>query len=229
MIELIIKEKSRNVLWINLSYTYNRIAVVSDLHAEDKGFNARCFTKTIKAINPEVLIIAGDVFNNMEKQKFDESMAKIVVELTGYPNNLREILITLSIGNHDPKIKGLMESFNINNINVKAINGVALLRFNDKHLVVLHGDLLFKNGIIAAFINLLLGKGFYERITKRILLLNSDTFLIMGHTHIPFIDYKMKSANSGSWAWRPIVGKSSTILIINKDFVIKLLKPFCKV
>ncbi|MGC8573848.1 MAG: hypothetical protein ACP5L0_07650, partial [Caldisphaera sp.] len=84
-------------------------------------------------------------------------------------------------------------------------------------------------GIIAAFINLLLGKGFYERITKRILLLNSDTFLIMGHTHIPFIDYKMKSANSGSWAWRPIVGKSSTILIINKDFVIKLLKPFCKV
>ena len=189
--------------------------VVSDLHAEGGLLAAGCLRRLIAAVDPDLVVVAGDAFDALERYEFAEPMARYLAGLLGASPSLREILVALSAGPHDPKIGGPCRRFQAGGVVVTAVGGVAVIRAGGLHVAVLHGDQLLRSGVLAALINLAMGRGFYESLARRRLGIGPGPLVVMGHTHLPFFDASRGLANTGSWSWRPLIGRPAAALVVS--------------
>ncbi|MCM8818941.1 MAG: metallophosphoesterase [Candidatus Omnitrophica bacterium] len=186
---------------------------ISDIHL---NLNS----KKIEIEDAKNLVIVGDLFaipkifeifsNGSKDELKDELISKRYLKIQqgfskvlGYFNKIPENLYYIP-GNMDPiYLKNF--SFKCNETNVYGLNNIVAFKINNITIVAHHGHFIAKGRIdfLISLITkrlrkpLLLEKLWKNKLLKK---LNLDNFwLIVGHSHIPAIDYKEKIANCGGW------------------------------
>ncbi|MEM0468949.1 MAG: metallophosphoesterase [Pyrobaculum sp.] len=171
--------------------------VISDVHIGSRHSRVQDLRKCLKTLEPDVVVIAGDLFDDQfRKVSVDEAtrLFKKAIEILSIKP--RELYISLSSSSHDPQLPGPF-SAKIENIEVVAYNGPLVIE-NKVKAVVTHGDQIVQSGVLAYFIDLV-NRGRVGRLIKKRLGLGRDTWLIYGHSHVPYVDSVWRILNPGSW------------------------------
>lgn len=206
----------------------SKILIVSDLHMQPLNIVFKPLKKIIESKNIKYLVVAGDFIEykhkRIEQEKLSKILAKILRKL-----EIREestIFWVLSKTSHDPQVSE-NTIFEINSTKVYILDGILKLILKNFTIYVTHGDYASRDGAIAATINRMLKlfgkKLFLENLLKKILKLEQDSWLIMGHTHLPGINNQNKVANCGAWSGHFLRKETNTGILIENG-KIKLVK-----
>ena len=107
-----------------------------------------------------------------------------------------------SRASHDPILDRPMHLC-LEGIEVYVYPRLLIVEAGASTLLVTHGDMAVYNGLHAFAISLatrMAGEKLYlEKRLKKKLRLPKEWWLVMGHTHIPGVDYEARVANAGSW------------------------------
>jgi len=210
---------------LDIKIDETKILFISDLHIP-KSLKIRdkfsIIGEFMKKNNLRLLFIIGDLFDDFHvKASLSEIEEKIrkIVDILDLPSNVTMYVI-FSNSSHDPIIGNKKISITCGRRRIIVTNNLIRLTIGNMKIYLLHGDLGVKNGALAYLLNKIawfLGYPYLiERFTKRYILRVEDRdWLIMGHTHIPFISDEFKVANTGSWKqyWRD---SSSTAILYDK-------------
>lgn len=206
-----------------------KVLIVSDLHLSPSNIKYKPLEKIVKKENVKYLVIAGDFIEYKHKEIEEEKLIKILEKILKKLNINQEDLTIFYIpskSSHDPKINKNIE-FQLNSIKIHIIDGILRLVSKNIALYITHGDYASRDGGIAATINRtlkLLGVNlFLEKLLRKILKIEENSWLIMGHTHIPGIDESSRVANCGAWS-RHILRKESNTAILVDGKIIKMLR-----
>ena len=225
-----------NSISIDLSNS-NIIAIISDLHIENNPKNLTCIGNFLKKLNIQLLIIDGDLFDELNLRKLTineiKSYLNYAIDRLGLESsNVKKIYYITALFNHDPIIENDL-NISLNKFNILMHRGMAILYFCNSKIYILHGDYVIRNGILAAIINVfstLFNKSLvFEKFTKSVLNISEDSWIILGHSHLPGIDYVNKIVNLGSWIDRFIKSSNTLALIYceNNNLKIYLVKLNC--
>ncbi|MCD6380999.1 MAG: metallophosphoesterase family protein [Candidatus Odinarchaeota archaeon] len=225
--------KYMSIKKFELNLSGNSTLIVSDLHLSESSDPIEEISNFLNEKGIKNLVVAGDFIEYHRETSLDElrSFISMGLKKIGLEKSELKVVYLTSLSSHDPIIRG-------EKVSIKYEDGplVIVLRgysrmFLDGHsFVVLHGDYSVRNGALAGFINFLasiLGKKlFLERLLKRILRVENDEWLIMGHTHIPGIDEENKVANCGSWSSHigREMSKTGILLESEADLTVKVVK-----
>lgn len=206
-----------------------KVLVISDLHLKPSNIKYKPLEKIVKKESVKYLVIAGDFFEYKHKEIEEEKLIKILEKILKKLNIDQEdltIFYVPSKSSHDPKISKNIE-FQLNSIKIHVIDGILRLVLKNTILYITHGDYASRDGGIAATINRilkLLGVDlFLEKLLRKILKIEENSWLIMGHTHMPGIDESSRVANCGAWG-RHILRKESNTAILVDGKSIKMLR-----
>ncbi|MHA1580986.1 MAG: metallophosphoesterase family protein [Candidatus Baldrarchaeia archaeon] len=205
-----------------------KVLIVSDLHLNPSNIEYKPLEKIVKKENVKYLVIAGDFIEYKRKEIKEEKLVKILEKILKKLDINQEgltIFYVPSKSSHDPKINKNIE-FQPNSIKIHVIDGILRLVSKNTTLYITHGDYVSRDGSVAATINRilkLLGVDlFLEKLLRKILKIEENSWLIMGHTHIPGIDESSRVANCGAWG-RHILRKESNTAILVDGKSIKML------
>jgi len=190
----------------------DKCIIASDLHCKEEC-NALCTLINIAIENKiGVMVIIGDLFDKMHFPCSCEYVFSKIKDLIRrcHPNsivrNTLKILYLTSRSSHDPILDRDCEIiFSLNSIDftLTILTHPVYIILNGTRLFLTHGEIFVKNGAAAFILNVfakVLGTDlFLEKTLKRKLKLAENTWLVMGHTHIPGIDYQYRVANTGGW------------------------------
>ncbi len=227
-----------NFPWLTKYYTLeitsfelkedSKVLIVSDLHIQPSNIAFKPLKKIIESKNIKYLIIAGDFIEYKHKKIEKENLSKILAKILRKLEIHEKLTIFYVPSNtsHDPKISE-NTVLELNSTKIYILNDVLKLVLRNFTLYVTHGDYASRDGAIAATINRILKlfgkKLFLENLLKKILKLEQDSWLIMGHTHLPGIDGQKKVANCGAWG-RHFLRKESNTAILIENGNIKLVR-----
>ncbi|MHA1626438.1 MAG: hypothetical protein ACTSVF_04790 [Candidatus Asgardarchaeia archaeon] len=185
----------------------NSVLIVSDLHLSESSDPIEGISDFLNKKGIENLVIAGDFIEHHREISKDELKPFISMGLKkiGLEKSELKVVYLTSLSSHDPIIREEKVSIKYEDGPlVIVLRGYCRIFIGGHSFVVLHGDYSVRNGALAGFINLVastLGKKlFLERLLRRILRVENDEWLVMGHTHIPGIDEEDRVANCGSWS-----------------------------
>ncbi|MGQ4913949.1 MAG: metallophosphoesterase family protein [Candidatus Asgardarchaeia archaeon] len=205
--------------------TDKKILVISDLHLfAERNCDSSILYKIVNDEKPDMIILAGDVLEY--HKKVDEKTLKSLLEKCFFKsdnNNLiatSDIIYLTSLSSHDPILNRKEIRLEINDVEFTIIRGcIKLFGQNHNSIFICHGDYIARNGAVAGILNKVMshfGKNlFLEKMLKKRICENEDDWLIMGHTHIPGIDYNSRVANTGAWKAHPLRGPSYTYVVID--------------
>jgi len=220
-----------NFPWLTKYYTLNvitfeikensKILIVSDLHIKPSNITFKPLKKIIESKNIKYLVIAGDFIEYKHKKIEEEKLSKILAKILrklGIQEKLT-IFYVPSNTSHDPKMPE-NTTLEINSTKIYILNDVLKLDLRNFTLYITHGDYASRDGAIASTINRtlkLFGKKlFLEKLLKNVLKLERNSWLIMGHTHLPGIDSQNRVANCGAWGRHFLRKESNTAILIEK-------------
>ena len=199
-----------------------KIMIVSDLHIYNNLLERPLFLKALNKERPSILIINGDLFEKMHFKVSERHLKSILVKIFK-KNNSKIIFYVISSSSHDPIVDKRVITIKLNSKLIYVINGALELSSNSLKIFLTHGDYICKNGFIAGLISVFLKKLgvnlFLEKRLRYLLKLDKNTWLIIGHTHIPGINYSLRIANTGTWKsyWRKRA--TNTYLVVNKGLI----------
>ena len=185
--------------------------VVSDLHVDANSSDLSIISELVKRSGVGVMVIAGDLFDRRIKvndREFRVMLRWLIQKLKLSGNNGKLTLIYVrSESSHDPEVENSkpIKITRFSNVLVISVPRVIKVNFpNCSHAVyVTHGDYTVSDGLLAGLINIvslsLLKLPIVELMTRSLLNVTNDDWVIIGHTHLPVIDSKLKVANPGSW------------------------------
>jgi len=126
-----------------------------------------------------------------------------------------DIIYDLSFYNHDPYLKNDgSQYFQENGKEISVFQGVLDLKVNEEPFYILHGDYVFSDTIgILALINKFTSTLLWERASRSAIGVGDNYWVILGHSHVPGIDYQRKIANSGFWINRYFSATDTGVLI----------------
>jgi UDP-2,3-diacylglucosamine pyrophosphatase LpxH len=132
------------------------VAVISDLHLGMRGCRAAEVLRYLKSIDPEILVLNGDIIDvwQFKKKYFPAAHMQVVRELLGMI--ARQKTIYYITGNHDEvfrRFKGFETS------NFKIVNKV-VLRLDGKKAWFFHGDVFDVTMQHSKWLAMLGGKGY---------------------------------------------------------------------
>lgn len=222
-----------NFPWLTKYYTLSvstlkiegdgNILVVSDLHLNPSNIIYKPLEKIIKEKKVKYLAIAGDFIEYKHKEIKGEKLARILAKILKKLNIEKENMMIFYIpskSSHDPKISKNLE-LQLKSIKIHIINGVLKLVLKNVTLYITHGDYASRDGGVAATINRMLKlfgrKLFLEKLLRKILKLEENSWLVMGHTHIPGIDNLSKVANCGAWSKHFLRKETNTAVLIENE------------
>lgn len=196
-----------------------RVLIISDLHLDRNSRDLSCIGDYSEKNNISYLILNGDIFDKMHRKKYEENFLTEAKQRLGIKNYSElKIIYILALYNHDPYFKENIKESKESLI----LRGILKLKIRDDLFYIFHGDYASSNGIgIMGLINKITSKLFFESFAKNIIKAKKDDWVILGHSHIPGIDYEKKLANAGTWINR-IVKSSDTAVLIETQ---KNLKP----
>ena len=178
----------------------------------------------------ECVFVLGDLFENFHiEAEESEVISAVQSVLKPILRKVKTLVYITSSSSHDPIVKGAIQS-TIDNTTIIVSPTPLKVRVGNITLYLTHGDIAVTNGAVAFVINkvyaLLRNEDLHlEKELKTRMNIPSESWLIMGHTHVPGIDYTHKVANAGSWKtswkwgiqyWKP---SSRTYILIKNDKV----------
>ncbi len=112
------------------------VAVISDVHLGTYGCNARELHRYLKSIQPEVIILNGDIIDiwQFSKRYFPNAHMKIIKQIFSMASKGTEVYYVT--GNHDEMLRKF-EGFTMGTL--KIVNKV-VLKLDGKKAWVFHGD-----------------------------------------------------------------------------------------
>ena len=204
--------------------------VASDLHCMPGSCPARTLAGLAIEYGVEALVILGDLFEDMHRRVSVGELRRALRWVFGGVRNLT-VHYVASRSSHDPILDGDV-SLEVDGVEIHVYSRPVIAVIGGVRAFLTHGDMALRNGAHAYLVNLLAAvKGerlYLEKRLKRRLRLPREWWLVMGHTHIPGIDYRERVANTGSWRskwilqipyWRP---PSNTFLLVGSGTPILL-------
>lgn len=180
--------------------------IVSDLHCTPRHRPTLEVAKLARSLGARNLIVAGDLFDDLHQALPADALAEALRWAFRGAQGLTVHYVT-SGSSHDP-IQPSPAVVRAGPLRVHVYPRYMLFSTGAGTIFVTHGDVAVPNGLHAFAINLaarLVGEElFIERRLRERLGLPPGWWLVMGHTHLPGIDYGARVANAGSWreSWR---------------------------
>jgi predicted phosphodiesterase len=182
----------------------DRAVLVSDVHCNPGNCRAKEVAK-LAAREGASLVVLGDLFDDfhwrVSESELERALRAVFRGVAGL-----EVHYVTSGSSHDPILERDAH-FKLEGLAVHVYPRALVARIGPLRAFLTHGDMALRNGAHAFLVNaiaLTFGERLYlEKALKRKLHLPDSWWLIMGHTHIPGIDYEARVANTGSWkaAW----------------------------
>ncbi len=168
--------------------------IFGDVHIGSRYSRVGELRKCLKSISADEVAIVGDVFDNQYKTVNSEEAARLVKKAMDVLQiRPRRLYISFSSSSHDPQLSTPLVG-KIDGVEVSANNSSIHL----DGLVITHGDVVVKNGVLAGFIELF-KRGKLGRVLKKKLSVDREVWLAYGHTHLPYVDMEEKILNPGGW------------------------------
>ncbi len=213
------------IRYLTVETDVEKILFVSDLHISEsleKEKELDVIGEFMRKNGFTFLFILGDLFDDFRIQaplgEIERKMRE-VVDILNLPHDAI-VYVTFSSSSHDPIIGNDVIEIAYRGVKVVITNKPIQLNVDNMKIYLLHGDLGVKNGALAYLLNKIAQFFGYpylvERLIKRYLLrVANEHWLIMGHTHTPFINSELKVANTGSWKryWR---NNSNTAILYDR-------------
>ncbi len=215
----------------------NSMLVVSDLHIDANLSELSVISELIRRGGVSAMTIAGDLFDRRVKVNDSElrMMLHWAIRRLGLINDELTLIYVRSESSHDPELEdyGSIKITRLNNVLVVTVPRVIKVNFPNcsSSVYIAHGDYTVSNGLLAGLINIfsltLLRLPIVELMTRKLLGVSDDDWVIIGHTHLPAISGRFKIANPGSWKGiffiKPYNGYV-LIKCINNQLITKLSK-----
>lgn len=192
-----------------------RVLIISDLHLDRNSRDLNCIGDYLEKSNISYLILNGDLFDKLHRKKFEDKFLIEIKQRLGIKNYSElKIIYILALYNHDPHFKENIKESKESLI----LRGILKLKTGDDLFYIFHGDYAASNGIgIMSLANKITSKLLFERLAKNAIKAENNNWVILGHSHIPGIDYERKLANSGTWIKRIVSNTDTGILIEFKN------------
>lgn len=143
------------------------------------------------------VVIVGDLFNSPRdtRRVLDSSTggeaAQLILQRLGL-SNIR-IHVYLVRGNHDPANVVLIQAEMF-----KAFDEPVRFSIDGVRILAAHGHEAF-DAFLGFIVSCLAGRPYLEAWWKDVMELDREEWVVMGHTHMPDIDYSRRVANPGGW------------------------------
>ncbi|MEM1545012.1 MAG: metallophosphoesterase [Candidatus Methanomethylicia archaeon] len=178
---------------------------ISDLHLS-KNLEAETYSRIgrfTRENNISSIIIVGDLFDSPNAYRYT-SYSELIVKAINVLN-ISNVNVYYVLGSpvHDPKIP--TEKFSFKDVEVYVVGYIAKFKMDNLTIVAYHGNDFSRIGALSFILSYITRKPFLEEVWRKLAGIENDVWLICGHTHIPKIDYKSKTANCGGWRTLPIV------------------------
>ncbi|MGQ9544137.1 MAG: metallophosphoesterase [Candidatus Bathyarchaeia archaeon] len=203
-------------------YLYGQTLFIGDLHTTGLEVDSERFrglTTLIKERSIVNLVILGDLFrwrsdwDSLIIQTGNEQDAlRKVLEVLGLQSQRLTVYLILGNTDHDPEELNL--NFEFGQTKIVSVGKCGIFHINGLTIIGLHGDQAF-GGPLGFTVSIVTRNLLLEKLWKERMGIHSDVWVIMGHTHVPGIDYDARVANTGGWTEAPlkIVPRASGILI----------------
>ncbi len=211
----------------------NSAIIVSDMHLriENPAF-FNLIAEKVKQENIECIVFLGDLFDDFhrraEKHEVVEKLISLIKPLLG---QVRKIVYITSRSSHDPIISEKIIA-DVEGTEIYVYPHPLRIQISGIRFYLTHGEIVIPNGAVAFVVNTvaaLLGRELYieKKLKERIR--SESSWLVMGHTHIPGIDYEAKVANTGSWRSKWLLGlpywrRPTRTGVLVKNSKVKLVK-----
>ena len=182
------------------------VAVVSDVHLGANLGPVHRIGAVLRGLGVDYLVVLGDLFDDEYRVVNGSELYRLLrwaaSSLALNPGTT--VVYTISLSSHDPQLPvDKPVRVDVDGVTFIVVPGIARLRMGGCTVYVSHGDYASRNGAIAFAINLLacaIGQcGVVERLMRWVLGVGDDEWVAIGHTHLPYIDPRLKVANPGSW------------------------------
>ncbi len=168
---------------------------ISDVHLGSPSSNIAVLRDCLKSLSPRVLIVAGDLFDDehrpVDVDEFALLMSRFISALGVSP---RVLIASLSSSSHDPLVGSYMGT--IGTAEVRACNCPVLIS-GGINALVLHGDLVVRNGVMAYVLESVAPGTMGRRARRRLGV--GDAWVVYGHSHVPLLNPRLALLNPGPW------------------------------
>ncbi len=204
---------------------------ISDLHLTHNEDYSRFsnLPSFILARGIRNLVIVGDLFNSPSDslkilgEVGDEANANKISHLLGLNGTIQHLYFVKSSRSHDPAEFNL--TFRDEGFEFRTLGKCARFTNNDTGVLTIHGDDAF-GGLHGFIFSYLTGRPFLEGWWKDVIKIDDDEWVIMGHSHVPGIDYSRRVANTGGWT--DLLGfgppRGSGILLLEEEVMLVNVK-----
>lgn len=171
--------------------------VLSDIHIGSPRSRIGELRKCLAGVETDVLAIAGDLFDDEHRRVGKEEAIGLFRRLLKALDVKPKLLIaSLSSSSHDPLLGHFADV--IDGVEILACNCPINFTYKGERIVIAHGDIAVSDGFLAYLIDRL-KPGTIGRLVRRKLKLPGDTWLIYGHSHVPYLDTRERLLNPGAW------------------------------
>lgn len=217
-----------------------KIALVSDVHIDADSLDIdwiRIIGKTVEKLSIDFLIVVGDLVNKRLYIDINylEKFARVVTNIMDLRNTV--ILYVPSNSAHDLALYSQKKGgirFRFLDRNVEFIYTVHMLRIDfeecSESIYVTHGDYISRNGVLSYLLDKVGRKMFKKLFTgvigRKILDLDNRSWIVVGHSHVSYLDRSYRAIGLGCWIKRYYAPRESSIAIAscrNKSLNIRFI------
>nr|KJR73546.1 MAG: phosphohydrolase [Thermoproteus sp. AZ2] len=171
--------------------------IISDIHIGSPRSKIKELRQCLQRDNIDILVIAGDIYEKeyrrVEREEAHGLFERLIKVLGVRP---KLMIVSLSSSSHDPQIGHFVGE--VDGVEVDACNCPISFNYMGEEYVVVHGDIAVGDGVLAYIIDRI-RPGAVGRILRRKLKLYAKTWLIYGHSHVPYLSLEERILNPGSW------------------------------
>lgn len=214
----------------------NKIVFVSDIHLGVFSVNSiRILSKIIEKLKARVIVFVGDLIDKRFMIKLEdlEKIARALIHIL----NLRDAKVIYIPSNsaHDIFINGwngdiIRLKLDYRNIEFIIAPYILKIELNNcrEYIYATHGDYFSRDGVLAYLFDKISRRIFRKLFTgvaiRKILNLDNNIWILVGHSHTALIDHRYKVLGLGCWISRLYAPRESVVAIARcrKDKTIEL-------
>lgn len=200
---------------MHVSLSGKETLVVSDVHLGSPYTDIDGLRGCLRSLVPGILIIAGDLFDDehryVDREGFELLVARLLRALGIRP---RVLIASLSSSSHDPLVGSYIGV--VDGVEVKACNCPIWIS-GGINAVVLHGDMVVRNGVLAYALELavpgIIGRSARKRLDA------GRAWVVYGHSHVPLLDNRRMLLNPGPWKIYGVRRKRGFVALLGPNTV----------
>ena len=216
----------------------------SDIHirtnvaSKSRAVNIERFRRLLKfveATRVKAVAIVGDLFDDIHIKLTEGEFVRLIKPIAaslGLLAGVDTFIYVPSSSSHDPIVDDAV-SFTVNGVDVFIAPKYVEITLNGcrESVYLTHGDLAVRDGLLAGLIALLsrpLKYPLFEVLIRHRLNVNSDGWVVAGHSHLPIFNSRFRVANAGSLAKALPWGFASALYVACIDGALRILPVFAK-